>query len=144
MTLTDAIERTLDFNAPQERVWAAIATAPGICSWFCEKIIGDWSPGHTVEMVWGEFHNKATVVSSDPMSLFVYKWVPGTPDHTLTYEDANKTSVEFHLAPTVTGTRLRLVESGFSKLPADHFARCFKDNSDGWDEELAKLVALFA
>ena len=144
MTLTDAIERTLELNAPQEKVWAAIATAPGICSWFCDTIVGDWSPGHTVEMVWGEFRNKVTVVSSDPMSLFVYKWVPGSPDSSLPFEDANMTRTEFHLAPTGTGTRLRLVESGFSKLPADHIARCFKDNSEGWDEELAKLAKLFA
>jgi len=144
MTLTDAIERTLDFAAPQDKVWAAIATAPGICSWFCERIIGDWAPGNTVEMVWGEFHNKATVVQSDPMSLFAYKWVPGMPDEALPYEDANMTRVEFHLAPTPMGTRLRMVESGFSKLPPDHFQRCMSDNSAGWDEELAKLTNLFA
>lgn len=45
------------------------------------------------------------------------------------------TLVEFSLAPDGEGTRLRLVESGFTD--DKHRAQ----NSGGWDSELADLVA---
>ncbi|MBL8066174.1 MAG: SRPBCC domain-containing protein [Chthonomonadaceae bacterium] len=144
MTITDAIERTLELAAPQAKVWDAIATAKGICSWFCQRVIGDWSPGQTVEMAWGEDRVKAKVVASEPMTRFAYRWVPGCANDGLPYEEANTTEVEFTLTPTASGTRLRLVESGFSKLPASHIERCFRDNDQGWDDELPKLAALFA
>jgi hypothetical protein len=49
-------------------------------------------------------------------------------------EDGEPTLVEFSLSPVDGGTLLRLVESGFRD--ETHL----KENSGGWDSELAQLV----
>jgi hypothetical protein len=57
-------------------------------------------------------------------------------EHDVPYDPAATTLVEFSLEPEGTGTRLRLVESGFGD------ERHREENSGGWDAELADLVAL--
>ena len=42
------------------------------------------------------------------------------------------TLVEFTLEKTATGTRLRVVESGFDKLPAHRRDIAFRSNEGGW------------
>lgn len=144
MTLTDAIEKTLQLNATPDKVWPAIATKEGVTSWFCDTIEGDWAPGQAVRMKWGEFSNPVKVETIAPKTLVSYRWVPGTPSEELPFTDENMTLVEFHLSPNGQGSTLRVVETGFSRLPKEHWERCFKDNSDGWTEELAKIEKLFA
>lgn len=144
MTLTDTIERTLELNAPPERVWPALATKDGVTSWFCDTIEGDWAAGETVAMKWGEFSNPVQVVAIEPKTLVSYRWVPGTPSDDVPFEPNNMTLVEFHLSANGSGSRLRLVETGFSRLPKEHWERCLSDNTEGWNEELQKLAKLFA
>lgn len=144
MTLTDSIERILELNATPDKVWPAIATKAGVTSWFCDTIEGDWAPGETVTMKWGEFANPVQVVSVDPKTLVSYRWVPGMPSEEVPFVPDNLTLVEFHLSANGTGSRLRLVETGFSRLPREHWERCLSDNTAGWDEELQKLAKLFA
>lgn len=143
MTLTDSIERTLTLNATPDTVWPALATKEGVCRWFCDSIDGDWSPGQTVKLKWGDFGVTAKVQDVDPKTLVSYRWVPGSPDDSLPFSDDYTTLVEFRLSPSDGGSVLRVTESGFSRLPKEHWERCLSDNSQGWDEELAKLVGLF-
>lgn len=39
------------------------------------------------------------------------------------------------------GTRLQLVETGFAQVSEELARAAYKDNSEGWDAELADLVA---
>ena len=61
--------------------------------------------------------------------------MPGLPD-----EDPRRTYVEFTLEPSGGGTRLTVVESGFSKLPADAHREAFDGNTKGWASELGELA----
>ena len=47
---------------------------------------------------------------------------------------------EFTLAPAGAGTRLTVVESGFSQLPEDAYRQAFDGNTTGWASELGELA----
>ena len=51
------------------------------------------------------------------------------------------TLVEFTLEEHPEGTRLRMVESGFASLPPESRRPSHEANSQGWQNELADLVA---
>lgn len=68
--------------------------------------------------------------------VFGFTWgIYGLPD-----DDPRRTYVEFTLAPTRSGTRLTVVETGFAQLPEDAHRKAFDGNTEGWASELAELV----
>jgi hypothetical protein len=44
--------------------------------------------------------------------------------------------VEFTLGETNDGVLLRIVESGFDKIPVDRRTTAFENNSDGWAKQI--------
>ena len=137
--MDDRIERELELRAPIERVWQVITDPAYVARWFGGKAEIDLRPGGAALFGWpehgmGDYH--AVVERVEPPRVFAFRWVhdAGVPVGAA----AVSTVVEFTLAPAGGGTRLRLVESGF----ADETHR--KENSEGWDAELADLVALLA
>ena len=53
--------------------------------------------------------------------------------------------MEFTLTETDDGVLLRIVESGFDKIPADRRASAFEHNSEGWAKQtelVRKYLAL--
>jgi uncharacterized protein YndB with AHSA1/START domain len=50
------------------------------------------------------------------------------------------TLVEFTLEKTATGTRLRIVESGFDKLPSKRRDEAFRMNERGWSSQLGNIA----
>ena len=69
-------------------------------------------------------------------TVFGFTWgINGLPD-----DDPRRTYVEFTLAPTGTGTRLTVVESGSAQLPEDSYRKAFDGNTEGWAHELGELV----
>jgi uncharacterized protein YndB with AHSA1/START domain len=69
-------------------------------------------------------------------TVFGFTWgINGLPD-----DDPRRTYVEFTLAPTGSGTRLTVVESGFAQLPEDSYHKSFDGNTEGWASELGELV----
>ena len=138
MTIPNTITRTLELAHPQEKVWAAISTMEGITSWFGQRADGEMSPGQDVKMHWDTFDASGTleIKVSDPMSTFAFCWgINGAPAG-----DPRRTYVEFTLAPTATGTRLTLTESGFAQLPDEWLEQSYQGNGFGWTAELGELV----
>jgi len=75
---------------------------------------------------------EATVQKIEPERLFSFTWHPYAVDPSQDYSDETPTLVEFTLEPTATGTLLRVVESGFDKLPAHRRDEAFRMNEGGW------------
>ena len=53
--------------------------------------------------------------------------------------------MEFTLTDTDEGVLLRIVESGFDNIPAEHRASAFEGNSEGWAKQtelVRKYLAL--
>lgn len=133
--MDDRIERELHVRAPVERVWQVITEPEYVARWFGTKAEIDLRPGGAAVFGWDEYGDGAALVERvEPPHVFAFRWMR---EHGVPFDPAGGwTRVEFTLSPDGAGTRLRLVESGFTD--AGHVA----ENSGGWDAELADLVAL--
>ncbi len=137
--VTDRIEREIIIDAPVERVWAALTTPEQIAEWFGDRATVDLRTGGAAEFHWadyGSFH--AAIERVEPQRAFAYRWAR---DKDVPPVAGNSTLVEFTLAPEGAGTRLRVVETGFSSLdlPEAEQAQHHKDNTEGWAHELDEL-----
>lgn len=132
------ITRSIDINAPVQRVWAALTQPELIAQWFGDVCEFDARPGGTGHFGWTEHGAEFRVVVEhvDEPKTLVYRWaresgvdpVPG-----------NSTVVRFDLAELGDGTRVTLVETGFDELADPQGAHA--DNSGGWTAELGDLTS---
>jgi uncharacterized protein YndB with AHSA1/START domain len=138
MAFPDRIERTVEIAHPPEKVWAALTTAEGLGAWFGDEARIDLRPGGRARMRWASGHTAHMRVERvEEPSVFGFTWqVFGLPE-----DDPRRTYVEFTLEPAGTGTRLRVVESGFAQLPEDAHRKAYDGNTEGWAKELAELAA---
>ncbi len=129
MTETPAIEKTLELDAPIDRVWLAISDATELAQWFPKKAEWQLEPGGMGSFTWAEdevFPIRVEKVEA-PTHL---AWSWGHESET-----EPVTLVEWWLTSRDDGgTTLRLRESGF----VDPKHR--EGNVEGWTEELAELV----
>ena len=128
------IDRQLDLRAPIERVWRALTDEHELARWFPKTAELAAEQGADGWLDWGDLERHAIRVEAfDPPRRLVWRWAreASTP-----LDQAQTTLVEWTLEPLAADrTRLVLHESGFA-APEHH-----RGNSDGWDEELAKLVS---
>ncbi|MFI7118893.1 SRPBCC domain-containing protein [Amycolatopsis sp. NPDC049868] len=137
MGFPDRIERTVEIAHPPAKVWAALTTAEGLGTWFGNQASIDLRPGGDAEMKWDEGHKaNMRVERVEESEVFGFTWnIYGLPD-----DDPRRTYVEFTLAPNGAGTRLTVVETGFSQLPDDVHRVAFEGNTKGWAAELGELI----
>jgi uncharacterized protein YndB with AHSA1/START domain len=134
MEIADEVRRELVIQAPRERVWGALTEAEQLTRWFPDKAAEvDLRPGGAIRIEWqdGEFDDGTVEVVEEP-SRFVFLWHGGG-------FDSPQTRVEFTLEAVEGGTRLLVVESGFSRVREDKRASAWKDNDGGWTHELGEL-----
>lgn len=136
----DRIEREVVVAAPRERVWEIITQAEHVGKWFGDSAEIDLRPGGAIVMRMDKFGTVyATIERIDEPNYFSYRWNPGIVDEKPTNEKS--TLVEFTLTPQGEQTRVRVVETGFSRLPRSESERAeqFKDNTNGWAIQLRDL-----
>lgn len=140
----DTIEREITIAAPPETVWSIITEADQISQWFGDEATIDLRPGGAATFTFKSHDvvSQAEVVTVEPHTRFAYRWISGRTSLGETVTDTNSTLVEFNLSPEGEGTRLRLVESGFSKLDGseDENTASLEGNTRGWAAELGDLV----
>ncbi|HET6289960.1 MAG TPA: SRPBCC domain-containing protein [Amycolatopsis sp.] len=137
MGFPDRIERTVEIAHPPAKVWAALTTAEGLGTWFGNQASIDLRPGGEAEMKWDEGHKaQMRVERVEEPEIFGFTWnIYGLPD-----DDPRRTYVEFTLEPAGAGTRLTVVESGFSQLPDEAHRVAVDGNTKGWAAELGELI----
>ena len=137
MGFPDRIERTVELPHPPAKVWAALTTAEGLASWFGQHASIDLRPGGSASMKWDHGHTADMRVERvEEPTVFGFTWhIFGLPD-----DDPRRTYVEFTLEAAGAGTRLTVVESGFSQLPEDAYRQAFDGNTTGWASELGELA----
>ena len=136
----EQIAHEIVIDAPVDRVWAIITEAEHIRAWFAfDGATIDLRPGGELVMTWqehGVYH--ARIERIEPERRFSWRWarLPGEEPR-----EGDSTLVEFTLAPEGTGTRLRVVESGFRDLDLSEAERAqwAADNTQGWEGGLAQL-----
>jgi uncharacterized protein YndB with AHSA1/START domain len=143
MTLTEPgrIDRTIEVNAPPERVWRALTTAKDLAAWFQVTIEGEIAPGNEVWMTSmhpGHAGVRFAVRFTEmtPPRRFAWQWHPGAVDPGVDYSREPWTTVTFTLEPSGRGTRLSVAETGFDEIPIARRAKVYADNSGGWTEVL--------
>lgn len=147
--MNDRIEKTVEIKAPVSRVWKALTDHREFGTWFRVQLEGPFVPGQVSRgriTYPGYEHLKweAVVQKMEPERLFSFTWHPYAVDPDKDYSGEPPTLVEFTLEKTATGTLLRIVESGFDKIPAGRRGEAFRMNSDGWriqSENVARHVA---
>jgi uncharacterized protein YndB with AHSA1/START domain len=133
------IDRTIEINAPQERVWRALTNAADLATWFKVTFDGPvaagsevWmttmSPGHEGQ----RFKVRFTELTAP--RRFAWQWHPGAVDPHVDYDKEPWTTVTFTLEPSGRGTRLSVSETGFNEISIARRAKVFADNTGGWTE----------
>jgi uncharacterized protein YndB with AHSA1/START domain len=138
----DSVERSIEICAPRARVWRAISNPKDFGTWFGLgsplELSGDFAPGARITMKGGQLF--CTIRTVDPERRLAFDW---TPYELAPGEDAAThptTHVEMRLEDTASGTRLVVVESGFSRLPPD---KQYKrgENATGWGVQVHAIAA---
>ena len=83
---------------------------------------------------------EAVVQKMEPERLFSFSWHPYATDPKEDYSSEPSTLVEFTLQSTVTGTLLRVVESGFDKIPSKRRLEAFRMNDSGWSQQIQNIA----
>lgn len=134
---TDRIEKEVEIKAPVSRVWRALTDYKEFSTWFRVNLEGPFIPGETARgrITHPGFEHvvmEVVVKKMEPERYFSFTWHPYAIDPGQDYSHETPTLVEFALSETKTGTRVRVVESGFDKIPAHRRDEAFRMNEGGW------------
>jgi uncharacterized protein YndB with AHSA1/START domain len=138
------IDRSIEIQAPLEKVWRALTTVAELSAWFRVQIEGEIAAGNEVDMISlypGHEGKRFRVrfVELTPPKRFVWQWHPGAVDPSVDYSQEPRTTVTFNLEPFAGGTRLTVAETGFDEVSLIRRAKVYGDNSQGWTEVLVWL-----
>lgn len=144
--MSDRIEKEIELNAPVPRVWQAITDYQEFGRWFgvdleAPFVVGKAARGHPTHEGYEHLVWEVVVQAIEPEHRFAFTWHPYAVQEDYDYASEPPTLVEFLLEPTATGTQLRIVESGFDKVPASRRAEAFIRNEGGWEQQLKNIAA---
>ena len=142
--MADHITKTIELNAPIERVWQALSDYREFGAWFRVKIEtpfmpGEKASGHITNPGYEHLRWEVTVVAMEAPHRFAFTWHPYAIDPAVDYSTEIPTLVEFTLEPSGGGTRLTVVESGFDKVPAHRRAEAMRMNDGGWAAQMDNI-----
>ncbi|MFJ8959817.1 SRPBCC domain-containing protein [Lentzea sp. NPDC102401] len=131
MTHEFEISKEIEVDGTPEQVWDAIATGPGIDSWFMGPHTVDGRVGGRMTLDLGFFQESSTITSWEPGKRLAYEGDKG--------EDGTFHAMEYLIEGRDQGTTvLRFVHTG---ILADGWGDEFVDQqSKGWDMYLFTLA----
>ena len=143
--MTDRIEKSVELKAPVSRVWRALTDYREFGTWFRVRLDGPFEPGRAVrgQITYPGYEHlkwEAVVQKMEPERLFSFTWHPYAIDPNQDYSSEVPTLVEFTLQKIAAGTLLRVVESGFDKLPDKRRLEAFRMNEGGWGEQMKNIA----
>ena len=144
--MSDRIEKSIELNAPVERVWRALTDHNEFGEWFRVKLDGPFAPGEVSRgrITYPGFEHvkwEAKIKQMEAPRLFSFTWHPYAIDPDVDYSRERPTLVEFRLEPTSSGTRLIIIESGFDALPNNRQPDALRMNEGGWAEQIGNIQA---
>ena len=142
--MSDKIEKQVELKAPVEKVWKSLTDHRQFGEWFGVKIDQPFASG---EKSTGQFtldgcddkRWNATVQKIEPQRLFSWTWHPYAMDPNVDYSHEEPTLVEFTLEAVPGGTLLKVVESGFDRVPEHRRAEAFQMDERGWGFQLENI-----
>jgi uncharacterized protein YndB with AHSA1/START domain len=142
--MSDHIEKSIELNAPVERVWRALTDHTEFGTWFGVKLAGPFQPGElsTGHMTISGFEHvkwAVTVKKMEKPHLFSFTWHPYAIEPGVDYSGETPTLVEFKLEPKGQRTLLTVNETGFSALPSHRQPDALRMNTRGWAQQLENI-----
>jgi uncharacterized protein YndB with AHSA1/START domain len=124
------LEKEVELDAGPDQVWEAIATGPGISSWFMGPHEVEPRLGGHITLTIGEFKDQSTITAWDPPRHLAYRGDAAA--------DGSFHAIEYVIESQPGGrTRLRFVHSGFV---SDDWGPEFVDQTaHGWTMYLHTL-----
>jgi uncharacterized protein YndB with AHSA1/START domain len=143
--MNDRIEKTIEIKAPVSRVWQALTDHREFGTWFRVRLDGPFVPGQVSrgQITYPGYEHlkwEAVVQKMEPERLFSFTWHPYAIDPGQDYSKEPPTLVEFTLEKTATGALLRVVESGFDKIPSGRRHEAFRMNEGGWSQQMQNVA----
>lgn len=151
----DRIEKSVLIRAPRDRVWKALTDSREFGRWFGARFEGPFVAGRAVrgvltpsELATAEetashpYLGQPMVFEVDriePPRRFSYRWHPLEGGADPAGSAGPSTLVEFTLEEERDGTRLTVVESGFSAIPAAHRTPTYKSHEGGWSVQVQRV-----
>jgi uncharacterized protein YndB with AHSA1/START domain len=145
-TTDDRIEKQVLLRAPRSRVWRALTTAEEFGQWFGAKLSGGtFTPGARVRGPithpgYEHVTFDVTIDRIEPERLVSWRWHPNAIDPQVDYSAEPTTVVTFELEEVPEGTLLKVVETGFDKIPPARRAQAFRGNEDGWAIQMERIT----
>jgi uncharacterized protein YndB with AHSA1/START domain len=138
---TDRIERKIFVRAPRSRVWRALTDSREFGAWFGVTATSTFAPGARVRehiQIKGYEHLMwdAVIEEMIPERRFSWRWHPGSEPPS---PNELMTLVVFELEDAPDGTLVTVVETGFDGLPASRYDKAFRENTDGWRDQMEAL-----
>jgi uncharacterized protein YndB with AHSA1/START domain len=144
---TDRIERQVNIDAPRAKVWRSLTDAEEFGDWFGCNLKGQkFAPGQRTcgPMTFKGYEHvmfDVNVERMEPQEAFAYRWHPYAVERGVDYSGEEPTLVTFTLQDTPGGgTLLKVVESGFDKVPPGRRMEAFRMNSRGWEGQVENIV----
>lgn len=142
---TDRIEKEIVLEAPRARVWGALTDAAEFGKWFGAEMQGAFASGapargRITHPGYEHLILEMTVERMEPERLFSWRWHPYAVDPGQDYSQEPTTLVECELSDVPGGTRLRIVESGFDRVPLARRGEAYRMNSDGWSQQARNIA----
>ena len=146
---TDRIEKQVVLKAAQSRVWRALTNVDEFNRWFRVNLTSVFKQGATVRgnITYPGYEHltmELIVEKIEPERYFSYRWHPAACTPGADYSREPTTLVEFFLEPGKDCTLLRIVESGFDKIPLERRAEAFRMNDGGWTEQIKNVERYLA
>lgn len=141
---TDRIEKEIEIKAPVSRVWRALTDYCEFSTWFRVNLEGPFIPGEEArgQITYPDYEHvtfRAVVQKLEPERYFSFTWHPYAVDPDTDYSQEEPTLVEFTLTPTASGTLVRVVESGFDRIPKHRRDEAFRMNEGGWAQQVGNI-----
>ena len=139
------IDKQLDLKASVARGWKALTDYREFGQWFGVQLERPFEVGRiargriTHPPGYEHLILEATPVTMEPERLFAFTWHPYAIDPAVDYSAEPQTRVEFRLEEIAGGTRLRITESGFDKIPAARRALALRMNDGGWAAQIKNI-----
>jgi uncharacterized protein YndB with AHSA1/START domain len=144
-TSTDRIEREVMLKAPRSRVWHALADAESFGDWFGVAlkgqrfVAGQPASGYITYPGYEHLLFEIQIERIEPERMLSFRWHPYAVDPAVDYSHEPATLVVFEPGEVDGGTLLRVVETGFDRIPPERRAEAFRMNSRGWTEQMENI-----
>jgi uncharacterized protein YndB with AHSA1/START domain len=143
-TRTDRIEQEVRLDAAPSRVWKALTDAREFGAWFGVRLEGPFAPGArnrgpVTNPGYEHLVLEVEVERMEAESCFAFRWHPNAVDPTLDYAMEPTTLVEFRLEAAGSGTLVKLVESGFERIPYGRREEARRNDERGWARQMVNL-----